>query len=201
VYKIANRRADTGLTMFASQARAMFAARGQADSKIQAVTKGVLGTIHEYVNKYGNDTAVTAVLGQENVTGSLEGYEIRYVLGELERWKCKQAREKPLGWAELEKASMEHILPQYPAGAAQWTSTEWLQHNRIVNNFGNLTLTFWNSQLSNKSFSEKKVQYAESNLRIQRELGSCQAWQEGEINGRRDELIDFVLHRWSVPTL
>ncbi|MBI2913122.1 MAG: DUF262 domain-containing protein [Chloroflexi bacterium] len=201
VYKIANRRADTGLTMFAYQARTMFSARGKTAGDIQAACKRVLDTIHGYVNAYGNDATVTTVLGQQDVTETLEVYEIRYLLSELERWKCDHAKEKALGWAELEKASLEHILPQYPEGCGDWSTDQWSQHLRIRNNFGNLTLTFWNSELSNKPFSEKRLKYVESNLRIQRELGNYSEWQEGEINGRRDELIDFVLHRWSVPTL
>jgi hypothetical protein len=201
VYKAANRRADTGLTMFAAQARLMFAARGKPLSELQAATRFVLKAIAGYVNNYGGDATVTAALAQQNVSATLEGYEIRQILGEFERWKCEQAKEKALNWTELEKASIEHILPQHPEGAAQWSTEEWLEHWRVVDSLGNLTLTFWNSQLSNKPFGEKRLQYRDSNLRIQRELADYQTWHDAEINSRRDELIKFVLTRWSVPTL
>jgi hypothetical protein len=199
VYKIANRRADTGLSMFGRQARQMFSARGALTSQLEGATKRVLAAIQDYVAAYADDSAVRQALSAEKIYGgALEGYEIRYLLGELERWKCAEAREKALRWSELEKASIEHILPQYPDDLDQWSSDQWSAHWRVRDSLGNLTLTFWNSELSNKPFNEKKLKYAESNLRIQRELAQNTTWQEGEIERRRDELIRFVLTRWSV---
>jgi len=199
VYKIANRRADTGLSMFARQARQMFSARGASTSQLEDATSGVLQAIQTYVSWYGSDEAVRAILsGPDIYGGALDGYEIRYLLGELERWKCAEATEKALRWSELEKASIEHILPQFPDGMGQWPTDELLAHRRVVNSLGNLTLTFWNSELSNKPFNEKRLKYAQSNLRIQRELAQRSTWQEGEIEQRRDEVIRFVLTRWSV---
>jgi hypothetical protein len=201
VYKIANRRADTGLTMFATQARAMFSSRGKSAGEIQSACRGILEAIGGYVDTYGNDDDVARELKYHDITTKLEGYEIRHLLGELERWKCRSAKEKPLGWAELEKATMEHIWAQHPEGMGTWSDGHWSRHRRLVNSLGNLTLTFWNSQLSNKRFGRKRLRYAESNLRIQRELAESRRWQESQITGRRDQLIDFVLERWQVPTL
>ena len=200
VYKVSGRRADTGLTMFCSQARAMFHARSSTEDQVTQTTRSVLTSIEHWINSYGNDASISSALSEQNVFERLEGYEIRQILGEFERWKCEQVKEKALRWKELEKATIEHILPQHPSDAAGWSGAQWLEHGRVVNNFGNLTLTFWNSELSNKQFAEKKLQYASSNLRIQRELAEYDSWQESEINGRRDELIRFVLNRWSVPT-
>jgi hypothetical protein len=200
VYKIANHRADTGLSMFARQARQMFSARGASTSQLEDATKGVLKAIQAYVRDYGSDDVVRGALSGEKIYGgTLDGYEIRYLLAEFERWQCAAAREEALRWSELEKASIEHILPQSPDDMDQWSDDQWSAHWRVRDSLGNLTLTFWNSELSNKPFHEKRLKYAESNLRIQRELAQRSTWQGAEIEQRRDELIRFVLTRWSVP--
>lgn len=200
VYKIANRRADTGLSVFARQARQMFSARGASTGQLEDATSGVLQAIQTYVGWYGSDDTVRAILSEPAIYGgALDGYEIRYLLGEFERWKCAEAKEKALRWPELEKASIEHILPQHPDDMHQWSADELSAHLRVRDSLGNLTLTFWNSELSNKPFDEKRLKYKESNLRIQRELAQRGTWQEPEILQRRDELINFVLTRWRVP--
>jgi hypothetical protein len=200
VYKIAGRRADTGLSMFCSQARLMFDARGSAEQRVKEVTSSVLRSIGQSVSSYGDDANITSALSEENILNRLDGYEIRYVLGEFERWKCEQAKERALRWKELEKATIEHIVPRYPSGWQGWSDARWLEHGRIVNNLGNLTLTFWNSELSNKAFSYKRLKYGESNLRIQRELGGHRVWKKNQIKERTDEITEFLVNRWSVPT-
>lgn len=199
-YKTANRRADTGQSMFARQARRMFSARGAPESQLQDTTEDVLQAIQRYMTNYGSDDTVRDTLRGQNIYGDiLDGYEIRYLLGELERSKCQEAKEKALRWPELEKASIEHILPQSPEGYSQWSIDQQSAHWRVADKLGNLTLTFWNQQLSNKPFHEKRLKYAESNLRIQRELADNTSWQENAIAERTDEIIRFVLTRWSVP--
>jgi hypothetical protein len=200
VYKVAGRRADTGLSMFCSQARLMFGARGSSEQRIKEATRSALYSIGHSVSTYGSDDSIEAMLSEQDVRVRLEGYELRYVLGELERWKCERVKERALRWKELEKATIEHILPQYPPGWQAWTGDRWSEHNRMVNTLGNLTLTFWNSELSNKPFSQKRVKYGESNLRIQRELDGHRVWKERQTKDRTDELTRFVLDRWSVPT-
>ncbi len=200
VYKVANRRADTGLSVFGSQAARMFNGRGNAQADLEVLTTDVITAIKNSADRYGNDETVRSVLSGESVYGeSLDGYEIRHILGEFERWKCAEAKESALAWPELEKASIEHILAQNPEGFWSWTTEERNSHGRLVNRLGNLTLTFWNSQLSNKPFAEKRLKYDESNLRIQRELSARPSWGEAEIKQRGEELTDFVLARWALP--
>jgi hypothetical protein len=200
VYKVANRRADAGLTMFAEQAKLMFDARGDPGTALVSRADDAIATIADYIATYGDDLSVSAALSAENVFAILEGYEIRYLLGEYERWKCIEAKEKPLPWDELEKATIEHILPQTPADSGAWTEEDWQNHNKIVNNLGNLTLTYWNSQLSNKPFEDKQVRYKDSNLGIQRELADEVMWKRDDIGWRRESIIKFVFLRWPSST-
>jgi len=199
VYKLANRRADTGLSMFGGQAKKMFEARGGSAARLQEAATSVIEAIRNSAKIYGDDETIRTVLGGQTIySGTLEGYEIRYILGELERWKCALAKEKALAWPELDKTSIEHILPQSPQGSERWTEIEWTQHQKRVNRLGNLTLTFWNSELSNKSFTEKRLKYGESSLRVQRELSSRLAWGDEEIKQHGDQLVEFILERWSL---
>ena len=75
-------------------------------------------------------------------------------------------------------------------------------YNKYINTIGNLTLTGYNSSLSNKSFIEKRDMekgFKESRLRLNNYLGSIDKWGEDEIVKRAEMLYDLSLEVWKYP--
>lgn len=111
-------------------------------------------------------------------------------------WETLNARPK--------SSSIEHILPQTPQ------TNYWLerfnpeQRQHWTHDLANLTLTYDNSGLGNKSFPEKKGApgikgtYADSPLFIERELAKLTDWKVDTLQARRDKLVTWALERWHV---
>jgi alkylated DNA nucleotide flippase Atl1 len=103
--------------------------------------------------------------------------------------------------------SVEHILPQSP-------TPEWLDmlsrdvegdetpeelHRRLVHTLGNLTLTAYNSELSNNPFERKQDLFRGSGLEMNRRVASTPQWGEPEIVARADELAKLAASIWPAP--
>ncbi len=92
--------------------------------------------------------------------------------------------------------SLEHIMPQ--TLSAQWT--EYLKddptvHNELVHNIGNITLIRHNSELGQKTFSEKKKIYeGYEGLQIARtEIINRSKWDRASIENRAKWIIMYIL--------
>ena len=100
--------------------------------------------------------------------------------------------------------SIEHIMPQT-------LSTEWKAelsengHNpqetfdRLGHTLGNLTLTVWNSKLSNQLFERKREILSDSELKLNEALATATSWGAEEIEARASELADVASALWSAP--
>jgi len=76
-----------------------------------------------------------------------------------------------------------------------------LIHKKYVDTLGNLTLTGYNQEYSNKSFIEKrdmKKGFRESGLKINRYLAKLNEWTEDEIKKRAEKLSEFALKIWGI---
>ena len=128
---------------------------------------------------------------------------IKYLLAEYEMKRRTCAGERlSLDLAQIlsSEYETEHILPQHPAGLGQ---EEVAAHEEIVHRLGNLTLASknWNRRMGNRPFDEKKTYYCDSSLRVQRDLETCEEWNESSIQERGARIIDFALERWRIgPT-
>ena len=94
--------------------------------------------------------------------------------------------------------TIEHIMPQT-------LSDEWREdlgsdatdvHNQWLDTVGNLTLTGYNSELSNKPFAEKKVALAESNFALNAKIDNFEVWNEKSIQRRAGQLAECALKIW-----
>ncbi|WP_212784684.1 DUF262 and DUF1524 domain-containing protein [Helicobacter pylori] len=95
----------------------------------------------------------------------------------------------------------EHIMPQ--------KLTEELKkdlgqdheriHTQYLHTIGNLTLTGYNSEYSNKSFQEKS--FKDSLLRLNQGLRNLESFGEEEIKKRANDLADLALKIWTYPKL
>ncbi len=100
----------------------------------------------------------------------------------------------------------EHIMPQT-------LEEEWERdlgknfqaiHDKYLHTIGNLTLTGYNQEYSNKSFQEKRDMekgFKQSPLRLNQSLKDLESFGEKEIEKRANDLADFALKIWTYPKL
>ena len=98
----------------------------------------------------------------------------------------------------LSALSIEHIMPQTLTKAWRDALGERAErdHQELLHTLGNLTLTGYNSELSNLPFAEKQKLYAESNVGLNAELVSVPVWDAAAIQERGIRLAHEVLRRW-----
>ena len=94
--------------------------------------------------------------------------------------------------------SIEHVMPQTltPAWREQLGEDAERNHQLLLHTLGNLTLTGYNSELSNSSFAVKQKLYAESNVSLNADLAKAQAWNVAAIRERGRRLAQRVLDRY-----
>lgn len=72
-------------------------------------------------------------------------------------------------------------------------------HSEYVHTIGNLTLTGYNSELSNKPFEWKKAQLASSGVQLSRSIAQQDSWDFEKIQQRSIELAELICRAWPGP--
>lgn len=98
----------------------------------------------------------------------------------------------------FDNLTIEHIMPQ--------TLSEWWQHHLgndwdethelYLHTIGNLTLTAYNTELSNDDFPTKKQTFDESHLELNKYFQTLPKWTKTEIEQRSDFLSKKALEIW-----
>jgi predicted transport protein len=108
----------------------------------------------------------------------------------------------------VDEYTIEHILPQNEKPSKDWQQAlgpDWQRVQKTwLHTLGNLTLTGYNSEYSDRSFTEKrdmKGGFKESPLRLNQGLGTLDTWNEAEIQKRAARLADMATGVWSMPRL
>ena len=108
----------------------------------------------------------------------------------------------------VDNFTIEHILPQKENLTPAWRTDLGSDWERIqetwLNTLGNLTLTGYNSELSYRSFIEKRDMpggFADSPIRLNHGLGSLDHWNEEEIIKRAHHLSTKAVKVWKAPEL
>ncbi|WP_062428455.1 GmrSD restriction endonuclease domain-containing protein [Herbidospora daliensis] len=100
------------------------------------------------------------------------------------------------------RITIEHVLPQTltPAWRAELAAQdpEGL-HSGLVHTLGNLTLSGYNSELSNHSFAVKRAALGQSGLVMNQEIAANPTWGEPEIRARAGLLADRAIEIWPGP--
>ncbi|WP_305874027.1 DUF262 and DUF1524 domain-containing protein [Helicobacter pylori] len=126
-------------------------------------------------------------------------------------WKTKNFLERLENFntkepVNTEKCNIEHIMPQT-------LNLEWERdlgenfkaiHDKYLHTIGNLTLTGYNQEYSNKSFQEKRDMekgFKQSPLKLNQSLKDLEVFGEKEIEERASDLADFALKIWTYPNL
>ena len=97
--------------------------------------------------------------------------------------------------------TVEHIMPQKLTPQWQIALGKHFDevHVQFLHTIGNLTISAYNSQLSNRDFSEKKEIYRSSNISISRYICGFQVWNEESIKKRAKYLFQIALQIWNLP--
>ena len=108
----------------------------------------------------------------------------------------------------VEKYTIEHILPQNENLSTKWREDLGPEWQRIqgtwLHTLGNLTLTGYNSEYSDRPFTEKrdmKGGFKMSPLLLNEELGALDNWGETAIKQRAKRLATFACEVWKAPIL
>jgi uncharacterized protein with ParB-like and HNH nuclease domain/predicted transport protein len=108
----------------------------------------------------------------------------------------------------VDEYTIEHIMPQNEVVPQAWRTmlgSEWKHiHNTYLHTLGNLTLTGYNSEYSNKPFAEKRDMaggFKESPLRVNKGLGELDVWDENSIRTRAKRLAQEIVKVWDSPRL
>ncbi|WPC22945.1 DUF262 domain-containing HNH endonuclease family protein [Brachyspira hyodysenteriae] len=119
----------------------------------------------------------------------------KFILTKLELLNSKEK-------IDIDNITIEHIMPR--------TLTDnWKKligdnykeiHDKYVNTIGNLTLTGYNSELSNKSLEEKQEMYKDSKfLFLNKDILDLKIWNENIIIERSKRLIKKLLEYYKYP--
>ncbi|GHQ28241.1 hypothetical protein JP0061_13290 [Helicobacter pylori] len=112
-------------------------------------------------------------------------------------------RKEPINTKGL---TIEHIMPQTLTEQWERDLGENFQeiHDKYLHTIGNLTLTGYNHEYSNKSFQEKQGMekgFKDSPLRLNQGLRDLKSFGEEEIKKRANDLADLALKIWTYPKL
>jgi len=99
----------------------------------------------------------------------------------------------------FENLTIEHIMPQT---LSEWwqehLGQEWEEtHEIYLHTIGNLTLTAYNTELSNDDFLTKKITLNQSHLELNRYFNGITKWTRDEIERRSEELATIASQIWS----
>jgi len=124
-----------------------------------------------------------------------------YILGRLENWDNKSV-------VALDSLTIEHIIPQNPHLSVDWIAvlgSDWSEvQKKYLHTIGNLTLTAYNSEMSDLPFADKLSMeggFRESALRLNKYLVAQTSWGEAQIKERAALLGEVARKAWPYPEL
>lgn len=130
---------------------------------------------------------------------NLRGKNKEYIFDKLENWNSKEK-------TPIQNYTIEHIMPQNLNLSDEWINDLGPNYEEIQSKYlhtiGNLTLTGYNSKLSDKSFKEKRDiigGFRQSAIRLNIGLHDLEVWNEGEIQKRAENILEDAYKIWEYP--
>ena len=119
----------------------------------------------------------------------------KFLMSSIEHYNCAYE-------INLEDLQIEHIIPQNAAKWKKMLGDNWQEiQKKYLHTIGNLSLTGKNQELSNKDFlSKQDIDYQTSKLKLSKNLGEGEIWNEEKIKERADWLIAIAKKVWPYPT-
>ena len=165
----------------------------------------------EESNESTYEEKVLSILTQKTSSGTFpknKEFEIEFIQKDLYKSKIDKfalimlenylSKEKVLVSSDI---TIEHIMPQ--TLTPQWQIELGKKyediHTQYLHTIGNLTISGYNSELSNKSFSDKKEIFKNSNISICRNICDFETWNDESIKNRAKILFETALKIWDLP--
>ena len=124
-----------------------------------------------------------------------------YVLSKLENYQ----RTEPV---QIVNYTIEHIMPQSSSLSEAWQrelGPAWKDvQTRYLHTIGNLTLTEYSTQFSDRPFHEKRTMeggFDHSPLRLNQSVAHLERWDQSAIEKRAQLLAEEAINIWTIPTL
>lgn len=117
----------------------------------------------------------------------------KYLLEALENYYHKEPID--LNTANY---TIEHNLSWQQMLGEDWQEV----HSLYLHSLGNLTITGYNAEMSNKSFGEKvngESGFKHSHLKLSESIAQCDVWNKKAIQRRTNILTDIILKIWKYP--
>ena len=158
---------------------------------------------YEFISKTHYRRFPTDVeLKREMLIKDVYNYRSRnYLLRKLEN---EGRKEK----VNVEEYTIEHIMPQnenFPVAWRNELGVDWKEiKETYLHTIGNITLTGYNSELSDRPFVEKlnmEGGFKDSPLRLNRNVANQTTWNKTSIIKRAEEIIEKTISIWQYPNL
>ncbi len=194
--------ATNSLNKFFSSVIARLNAVRDDDGNIREAYEAILSGEEGTARRMPSDAEFERALRTRDCYAFKRGF---YLLTTLENsWHAKDPLDFSGG-----NFSIEHIMPRNALASAEWREMLGDDCERVydefINTLGNLTLTAYNSELSDAPFAEKKAHlkggFNQDYLVISKELHDLDVWDEGAIRGRAKRLAERALEVWPFPEL
>lgn len=131
-------------------------------------------------------------------------YNFRNHIYSLRRLENHERKER----VSVGEYTVEHIMPQNKNLSAQWQTDlgpDWQHiHEKYLHTLGNLTLTGYNSEYSDRPFAQKrdvKGGFKMSPLKLNEGIGERERWDERAINDRAKALANLASRVWEAVYL
>ncbi|WP_278403164.1 DUF262 domain-containing protein [Megamonas rupellensis] len=125
----------------------------------------------------------------------------KYLLEALENYYHKEPID-----LNIANYTIEHIMPQNIEHNLSWQQMlgeDWQEvHSLYLHSLGNLTITGYNAEMSNKSFVEKvngESGFKHSHLKLNESIAQSDVWNKKAIQRRTNILTDIILKIWKYP--
>ena len=162
--------------------------RREAHPSILAGVKSILAG-----RGYPKDVEFRKALVENGLYGSGDRQaKIRFILERIERHLA--GKEPP----RLETVSVEHVMPQTLTDFwRDHLGEDWeTAHALWLHTLGNLTLTGYNSEMSNDDFSAKRQRLIGGTLHLNKLFAKFDSWRAADIRARAETLVEPILSIW-----
>ena len=130
-----------------------------------------------------------------------------YKFPRLSYWLRRIENHDRKEYVPVDEYTVEHVIPQNSKLSEEWQSDlgpDWRRVQREwLHTLGNLTLTGYNSEYSDRPFWKKrdmKGGFHDSPLRLNEDLRTAPTWDEQAVQKRAERLAAFAVEVWSVPS-
>lgn len=172
-----------------------------ADSYVQKFIYALLSKKES--GRFPDDEEFTAALAAKQVY-QMRGKYKAYLFERIENFGTIETKDV---YTHLDNNvyTIEHIMPQHLTPA--WTEALGINASEIhaawLHRLANLTLTGYNPNLSNKSFSEKRDSeeggYRVSGLKMNQKISNKESWGLPELEERNSEMLALAKKIWPYP--